>query len=174
MAKKITYNISKMNPEFKSFKDTPNVNFYLTAQHTVYTDDEINAMNHNQRAKVKINFGTGTWGDKFCATIGSLWAKTENKNFMAGHRATRNYLISLCLFKYTISESVRDWCDANDLTSDAIRDIRGTTDFYAYAIWPKAAETYAELLKTDKTDDQYNLLTFVKDLMGAIALAEHY
>jgi hypothetical protein len=174
MAKKITYNISKMNPEFKSFKDTPNVNFYLTAQHTVYTDDEINAMNHNQRAKVKINFGTGTWGDKFCATIGSLWAKKESSPFMAGHRATRNYLISLCLFKYTTSESVRDWCDAAKLNPDDIRDIRSTTDFYSYNIWPVAAKTYTELLKMNKTDDEYNLLHFLKDLMGAIALAEHY
>ena len=174
MASTITYNTSELNPQFKNFKDTPDVNFYLTAQHTVYTDDEINAMPNDQRAKIKIKFGTSTWGDKFCSTIGSLWAKRESTRFMNGHRATRNYLISLCLFKYTTSECVRTWCDAAKLGPDDIRDIRSTTDFYVYSIWPKAAQTYTELLKTDKTDDQYNLLHFLQDLMGAIALAEHY
>ena len=163
-----------MNPKFENFKDTPDVNFWLTAEHKVYTNDEVDAMPQNERAKIKISLGTGTWHDKFCSTVSSLWAKRESKRFMSGHRATRNYLISLCLFKYTISESVREWCDANGLAPDDIRDIRSTTDFYAYNIWPKAAQTYTELLETNKTEDQYNLVHFLKDLMGAFALAEHY
>jgi hypothetical protein len=174
MASTFTYFTSEMNPKFENFKDTPDVNFWLTAEHKVYTNDEVDAMPQNERAKIKISLGTGTWHDKFCSTVSSLWAKRESKRFMSGHRATRNYLISLCLFKYTISESVREWCDANGLAPDDIRDIRSTTDFYAYNIWPKAAQTYTELLETNKTEDQYNLVHFLKDLMGAFALAEHY
>jgi len=145
----------------------------------VYTNEEYTTMSVKDKRKISLNLGEGTFGDTFIPDVDGIYnlqnLSGHNPEFWRGLRATRNYLISLCVFEYTVSEAVRNWCDKNKMTIDDLRDIRSTTDFYV-VLRPIAMRKAASLWNKPgkRTAEEVNLTRFLNNFVAVVQLAECY